>query len=134
MIFVRFTAVALPTLPISLTLHNFNTNMSCVERISLPLRSGNIDQYKYRYMVILLFAVTRRLSMQMGGRLETEEIGFKSVGTHDGADKKKRDKKHHVIVKCDSPTKWICLACVALNIVVFVYGAYNSHAEGTVFF
>lgn len=28
----------------------------------------------------------------------------------------------------------VCPACVALNIVVFVYRAYNSHAKGTVLF
>lgn len=54
---------------------------------------------------------------------------------------KRADKKHHVTGMCDLPqegrterawalTPRICPACVALNIVVFVYGAYNSHAKG----
>lgn len=47
--------------------------------------------------------------------------------------------------KCDKPPtveqiepgrspRGTCPACVALNIVIFVYRAYNSHAKGTVLF
>lgn len=55
---------------------------------------------------------------------------------------KKEDEKQRVIRQVRNTTKvkqkkkkpdWRRL-CVALNIVVFVYRAYNSHAKGTVLF
>lgn len=71
--------------------------------------------YKYRYMVILLFATTtRRLSMQAEFGQKTR--GLKSVDfttmetkyrrTRERRSKrKKQDEKHHVIGKCDIPRK-----------------------------
>ena len=52
-----------------------------------------------------------------------------------------KQEKSTVCLKSDKPRteserrrlRGVGLACVALNIVIFVYRAFNSHAEGTVF-
>lgn len=77
-----------------------------------------------------------------GGRLgeKTRDGGCEAPqntqkkGGKGGGKEQKRDKKHHVIGKCDYTTEgWTERSSARLvwhfNIVVFVYRAYNSHAK-----